>query len=143
MCNRFKKTTKGTVILFGVSVSTAFAVDYFSPAGIALVGQSDVSQGVSTAKAKNDVIFENWEIQDIKSAKKIYDSKKAIFVDARSRENYEDGHIKGAVSLPVCQFDLLIEQFMQKYPLSQFIVTYCSGRACEDSHRLAQALFEI
>jgi hypothetical protein len=35
------------------------------------------------AKTKNDVVLENWEIEDIKAAKKIYDTKQAIFVVAR------------------------------------------------------------
>jgi len=42
---------------------------------------------------------------------KIYDSGEAVFVDARSREDYEEGHIKGAVSLPVGQFHDFIEAF--------------------------------
>jgi rhodanese-related sulfurtransferase len=53
-----------------------------------------------------------------------------------------EGHIPGAVSLPVRSFDEGIADFWQRHAPEQAIVTYCSGRTCEDSHRLAQRLRE-
>jgi rhodanese-related sulfurtransferase len=134
------KTAKQTGILFGVAVIIAFAVNYFSPGGIALVGQWDIIQGVITAKEKNDIVITDLEIGDVTLARKLYDSGKFVFVDARSRDDYEEGHIKGAVSLPVGEFDEKIDVFLEEYSSEKAIVTYCSGRACEDSHRLAQLL---
>ena len=138
-----KRLWKEISLLLGVAIVLAISVNYFSPAGIALVGQWDTSQGVITASAKNDVIVGKLEIEDVKTAKKIYDIGKSLFVDTRSRENYEDGHIPGAVSLPVGQFDELIDAFIDQHSLDQPIVTYCSGRTCEDSHNLAQMLLDF
>jgi rhodanese-related sulfurtransferase len=59
----------------------------------------------------NDVVDYDLGIDDVEIAKQIYDSGEAVFVDARSREDYEEGHIKGAVSLPVGQFHDFIEAF--------------------------------
>lgn len=134
------KTAKQAGILFGVAVIIAFAVNYFSPGGIALVGQWDIIQGVITAKEKNDIVITDLEIGDVTLARKLYNSGKFVFVDARSRDDYEEGHIKGAVSLPVGEFDEKIEAFLEEYSPEKAIVTYCSGRTCEDSHRLAQLL---
>ena len=64
-------------------------------------------------------------------------------MDARSKNHYENGHIPGAVSLPVVQFEERIEFFLNRYPPEQPIVTYCSGRTCEDSHDLAQFLSDL
>jgi rhodanese-related sulfurtransferase len=139
----YKKLTKEITLLLGVSVGLALIVNYFSPAGIALIGQWDTSQGVITARAKNDVVIDALEIEDVKIAKQIYDIGKALFVDARSREDYEDGHIPGAVFLSVGQFDELIGAFIDQHSLDQPIVTYCSGRTCEDSHNLAQLLLDF
>ena len=136
------KTVKAVLLLLAVSIISAFTANYFSPVGIALVGQWDTSQGVVSAKAKNDVVFNNLEIDDLTEAKKLYDNGKTIFVDARSREDYEEGHIKGAVSLPVGLFDERIDAFLQQYSPETAILTYCSGRTCEDSHRLAQLLLD-
>ena len=130
-------------ILLGVSVVLAFIVNYFSPAGIALVGQWDTTQGVIMAKAKNDVVSGKLEIEDPARAKQIFDSGKALFVDARSRDNYNHGHIPGAVSLPVGEFDEHIDAFMDQHGSKQPIVIYCSGRTCEDSHNLARLLMDF
>jgi rhodanese-related sulfurtransferase len=137
------KTSKEVSIILGVSILAAFAVNYFSPAGIALVGQWDTSQGVVTAKAKNNIVIDGIEIGAVDQARELYDSGEYIFVDARSPEDYEEGHIKGAVSLPVGQFEEKIAAFMEHYPPEVSIVTYCSGRTCEDSHHLAEFLLEF
>ena len=125
-----------------VSVVIAFAVNTFSPNGIAWVGQWDTAKGVITAKVNNHILNHDLEIDNVLDAKKIFDSGQAVFVDARSFEAYSDGHIKGAVSLPVMEFDLIIKEFMEQHNPSQFIITYCSGRECEDSHDLAERLVE-
>jgi rhodanese-related sulfurtransferase len=137
------KTIREISVLVGASIIAALAVNYLSPAGITLVGQWDTAKGVITAKGKNDIVFDDLEIGDITLAKKLYDSQKFLFVDARSRADYDEGHIKGAVSLPVGQFDEKIEAFLDQYSPETAIITYCSGRTCEDSHKLAQLLLEI
>jgi rhodanese-related sulfurtransferase len=134
------KTVKEISILVSASIITAFVVNYFSPAGIALVGQWDTSRGVITANEKSDTVLNDLEIGDVTLAKKLYDSQKFVFVDARSQDDYDEAHIKGAVSLPVGQFDEKIEEFLERFPPEKAIITYCSGRTCEDSHRLAQLL---
>jgi rhodanese-related sulfurtransferase len=95
---------------------------------------------VLTANKKNDIVLNNLEIGDVTLAKKLYDSQKFIFIDARSQEDYDEAHIKGAVSLPVGQFDEKIEAFLEQYSPEKAVITYCSGRTCENSHRLAQLL---
>ena len=137
------KTIKEISILVGAAIIAAFAVNYFSPARIALVGQWDTAKGVISANEKNDIVLDDLEIGDVTLAKKLYDSQKFVFVDARSRDDYDQGHIKGAVSLPVGQFDEKIEAFFDQYPPEKAIVTYCSGRTCVDSHELAQFLLEF
>ena len=137
-----KSMAKELVIILGLAISVAFTVNLISPTGIAIVGQWDYTKGVVTAKAKNDVEFNDLELNDINMAKQIYDSQTAIFVDARSGDDYQDGHIRGAVSLPVNQFNALFDSFKGRYPTDSVIVTYCSGRNCDDSHRLAQLLLE-
>jgi len=136
------KTLKEVTIITGISIITAFCVNYFSPNGIALVGQWDTSQGVISAITKNDVVMDELEIDDVTHAKALYDTGNVLFVDARSFEDFIDGHIKGAASLPVGQYDEQIDEFLELHDLDRPIVTYCSGRTCEDSHHLAQLLME-
>lgn len=133
---------RGLVILLGLSVITALLVNHVSPVGIALVGQWDTDKGVVTANAKDDVVVHELEIGSISQAKRIFDRGDALFVDARPEEVFRQGHIAGAVSLPLSEADMMIEGFWDHYPLSTPIITYCSGRECTDSHELADFLLD-
>lgn len=139
---QWNKIIKETIFLLGIAIVFAFIVNLFSPAGIPFVGQWSESPGTAASKANSDVFSGNLEIKDVKAAKQIYDQGKAVFLDARSLESFKNGHIKGAESLPLGQFDDLIETFKKKHPANTFIVTYCSGRTCDDSHRLEELLFD-
>ena len=137
-----KRDFKGLIVLLSFALITAFGVNFFSPGGIELIGQWDKSAGVITAKSKEDVILEDLEIDDIKTAIKIYNTKKVVFVDARSSEDYAEGRIKGALSLPVNRFDERVDAFKEKYSFNTALITYCSGRMCADSYKLAQLLIQ-
>lgn len=133
---------KEIMVLVVLSVALALLVNILSSKGIALFGRWDTSKGVITANPKS--AEEGWpvEIDSAVRAKEIYDKGDVLFVDARSKGNFEDGHIPGAISLPVGQFNKQIESFLNQHPSDQPLVTYCSGRTCEDSHHLARLLFE-
>jgi rhodanese-related sulfurtransferase len=74
--------------------------------------------------------------------RKFYDADAALFVDARSAEEYAEGHIPGAVNLP---FD---DVFRDQSLASSFdgrgkpLVVYCGGGDCELSRNLAFSLIE-
>ena len=138
MVNR--KTIQEIFILLSISVGLAMIVNLLSPSGIPWVGQWDTSQGVISANPTGAAEGKPQEIDSVARAKEISDKGDVLFVDARSQDNYENGHIPEAISLPVGQFDERIESLLNRYSSDQPIVTYCSGRTCEDSHDLAQFL---
>ncbi len=137
------KTIKEIVILVGASVILAMVVNTLSPRGISLVGQWDTAKGVITANLDGNTAGQPEEIDSVAWARSIFDKGDALFVDARSQNDYANGHIPGAISLPVGQFEAGIGLFLNRYPPEQPIVTYCSGRTCEDSHDLARALSDV
>lgn len=53
---------------------------------------------------------------------KLVKEHKAVFVDVRSKESYEAGHIKGAISIPLSE---LLSR-LRDLPPHRFIVTYCA-----------------
>ena len=63
-------------------------------------------------------------------------------MDVRNPETFAEGHIPGAVSLPLGELDARLDDFAAEVPAEQPIVTYCSGRLCQDSHSAAQRLME-
>jgi len=76
----------------------------------------------------------------IDQAKKLFLSHQAVFVDARPRNLYEQGHIQGAFSLPVEAFDQYFFEFLKSTPAKTRIITYCDGEACTLSHELIKML---
>lgn len=134
-----KDIIKEIVILLVAAIVCAFVYNAVSSNRIPLFGKWDTSKGVISARPESDLLPHGSEIDDIGLAKVIYDSG-AFFVDARSTEDYQEGHIKGALSLPAWDYESHIEAFRNTVPLDAVIVTYCSGRECDDSHELAQRL---
>jgi 3-mercaptopyruvate sulfurtransferase SseA len=55
-------------------------------------------------------------------ATKLVKEKKAVFVDVRSKESYDAGHIKGAISIP--ESELL--RRLREIPPKTMIITYCA-----------------
>jgi 3-mercaptopyruvate sulfurtransferase SseA len=53
---------------------------------------------------------------------KMVDEKKAVFVDVRPKDQYEIGHIKGAINIPLT--DLIAR--IKDLPPHKYIVTYCA-----------------
>jgi len=47
---------------------------------------------------------------------------KAVYVDVRSKESYDEGHLPGAVSLPLSQ----LQARFKDLPLKKFLITYCA-----------------
>ena len=137
------KTIKEIVILAGVAVTLALVINYISPRGIALVGQWDTSKGVIDAGTLDENEYRVAEIDQVPEAAKIFYNDDTLFVDARSTEDYENGHIPGAISWPMGQFDERIETFLKRYPPDLPIIIYCSGRTCRDSHNLALLLLDV
>ena len=134
---------KEAIKLLGISIIVALLINVVSPKGIPFFANGIASRSDSSSNAENngeDVIA---EIDDVDAAKQIFDIGKTIFLDARTRDTYDEGHIKGAVSLPLGQFDDNIAEFISRHPLTTPIVTYCSGRNCKDSHELAQLLLAV
>jgi len=138
----FRKAVKEISILLGISVALALIVNTISPGGIALVGQWDTAKGVIAADPYPADEKKLEEIDSADWAKDLFDKGHVLFVDARSQDNYEQGHIPGAILLPLGQYDEKIQSFLSRYSLDQPMVTYCSGRTCEDSHKLARLLSE-
>lgn len=66
----------------------------------------------------------------------------ALIVDARSPELYAEGHIDGAVPLPLVDIDPLLPAFLASVPKERVIVTYCSGFGCPDSFDLGMRLLQ-
>ncbi|HXI82834.1 MAG TPA: rhodanese-like domain-containing protein [Verrucomicrobiae bacterium] len=79
----------------------------------------------------------------LKEAEGLWKSGAGYFLDARSPADYGAGHIAGAISLPVEDFDDHFPQIAPMLTPDAQIITYCDGEECELSNRLMVRLREL
>jgi rhodanese-related sulfurtransferase len=72
-------------------------------------------------------------------AARLFSSGQAVFVDARSAQDYAQGHIEGAVSIPVFAFVQMFPRTRAQLE-GKTIITYCDGEGCTLSQDLADQL---
>ncbi len=63
-----------------------------------------------------------------------------LWVDARPEEEYEKGHIPGALSLNEDDWNGLLPAVLAAWGPERKIVVYCSRKSCNASHGVAERL---
>ena len=137
-----RELIKQLSVLLGTALILAAGVNTVSPRGIPWMGQWDEAKGVVTADQTALAPTLDFEIPDAAAARQLHAGGNVLFVDSRTPADYRAGHIPGALSLPLGEFDHRIDALRSQYAPDHPIVTYCSGRSCQDSHILARRLFE-
>jgi rhodanese-related sulfurtransferase len=80
-------------------------------------------------------------------AEGMYYAHSAVFLDARSPELYDEGHIQGALNLPWEnspweEQGVRFAETLRDFPVETTFVTYCDGEGCSLSRELAMAMLE-
>ena len=113
-----------------LSAILGILVNTVSPDGIPLFGPVPLPD----AGGLNSVSAED--------AYHLFQEKSCVFVDARSEEEFCQGHIPGAQLLTQDDFDETISTFRSLIPQNTPLVTYCSGQGCGSSVEVAEMLLE-
>jgi len=71
-----------------------------------------------------------------------FQNRSALFIDARTSAEYNEGHIPQAVSLPLGSFDYQTP-ILVGLPMDQMLITYCEGESCSESIDLAVHLNDV
>ena len=66
----------------------------------------------------------------------------ALWVDARTRAQFEADHIPGALLLNEDEWEALLPNFLVRWQPDMKVVVYCDSRQCGASHALADLLRE-
>jgi rhodanese-related sulfurtransferase len=74
-------------------------------------------------------------------AKSFYDSSSAVFVDARHDFDFKLGHIKGALNVPLKDYDVA-KNALSAIPKDRMIIAYCDGAGCNSSIELSVRLMK-
>ena len=78
----------------------------------------------------------------LEQARSLYQAGKAVFLDTRDPLSFEEGHIPGALSVPLEDVENYIQQ-LQTLAAKEFIViAYCDGFDCPASTEVAEVIQE-
>ncbi len=84
---------------------------------------------------------EQFPVISLEEARMKFTTQEAIFVDARSKEDYLQEHIEGAINLPYNDFEREYSRlFPILNPLQREIIVYCTGKDCDSSLIVAENL---
>jgi len=76
------------------------------------------------------------------TAKRFFDARAALFLDARDPAEYEKGHIPGAIRLTNAEAQNEPQRVKSLPVEGRPVIAYCEGGACEASLELARFLLE-
>jgi rhodanese-related sulfurtransferase len=126
---------QGLLILI-ISAVVAVTVNRFRTEGISIIGDWSLEARMTTADGRLMII-------SLEEARKFFEMRGATFIDARHEEQYLEGHIEGALSLPWDSFDDYFVEIVDQLDPARPIITYCDGETCDLSHELALFLKDI
>lgn len=79
----------------------------------------------------------------LQQARHFFEQESVLFLDARPENQYAQGHIRGALSLPWQDVDRYFMEMIDLLEEQKRIVTYCDGESCDLSHELALFLKDM
>lgn len=126
--------------LSAIAVFTAFTFNAFSDNGIdpfrEISDSSVIGAGADSAGASGI------RVVDLDEFEKMLKDGATVF-DARTENDYVEGHVPGAILFDYYQFGQYLEK-VQPYLLEDGdIVIYCSSITCDDSELLARELYSL
>jgi rhodanese-related sulfurtransferase len=124
------------VVLSLIAIVLALLVNQVRSDSIPLLGDWSPEARITLKFGKNILI-------PFEEAKDKFLTGSAVFLDARTPELYQEGHIQGARNLPIAEFDQLADKVFMEFPEDTLFVAYCDGEDCVLSAELAVKLKEI
>jgi rhodanese-related sulfurtransferase len=126
-------------VLLGGLLNYSLLANAFSGTLIPKIQQNQLAD----LKSKAEQLYPGISFIDLVSAKKLFDDKLAIFLDARVLQEYETAHISGAINLPVREFLMGEIDPVKILPNKEAVlITYCDGGECEIGLDVAKELSE-
>lgn len=120
----------------GVSLNRAFVAGS-QPSTFTYSKESGTFQPVKASEGQTAEVLEEARLQDVRQ---IIASRSMVLVDGRSEAEYENGHLPGAYSLSVANFDKRFPQFSAEHPKEGAYLIYCGSGQCGLSRQLAGLL---
>ena len=139
---KFSNTVSKAVIIVCVGSVIGILNNTFSRNGIELIGNWGNKTISDSLIVPNNYQPDDPEAVTLSQALESFKSGGTIFIDCRLKEDYDLGHISGAVNLPWEEFEEYYPPLKSSLSESEEIIVYCDGDECELSLLLARELAE-
>lgn len=131
------------IVILIFSTIAALAVNSARSGGITLIG----NWPSRTGSGEGPVIPPSAEPGDppfitLEDAVAKYQSPDIVFIDSRDPEDFQYGHITGAVNIPFDYLDESWDAFIDSLDWDRGYVVYCSGDECETSLNMGRYLYQ-
>jgi rhodanese-related sulfurtransferase len=125
----------GALAILLASGALGIGVNHWSPRGIPIFPE----------RTQDEISFDlppGLVSISLKEALEAFQARSALFVDTRGAEEYAQGHVPGAISLPAREFEERFPYLAEQVELAASVVMYCEGIECGDAVEAAERLFE-
>ncbi|OGL45062.1 MAG: hypothetical protein A2149_09690 [Candidatus Schekmanbacteria bacterium RBG_16_38_11] len=136
-----RRTAIEVIGILLLSIVAGISYNGLSKRGISLIAPKVIEESQSTPSRAGE--SGNLQRISLKDAYNFFSNGEAVFLDARSEEEFKKGHIKNAVSLPYTLPISKKSETLSDIPKSVPLVTYCDGAECNASEVLAIELAEL
>lgn len=123
---------------------------------VLLLGVSALTAWMSYSLSKEPFTLEQFRVSPVEAAageagveiigsveaRRFLELGSHLFLDARSQQEYDQGHIPMAMSLPLREFESTFPQIAPMLDSDTPLVVYCSGTLCDDGLHLILRLRE-
>ncbi|MBZ0183669.1 MAG: rhodanese-like domain-containing protein [Melioribacteraceae bacterium] len=129
-----------------INIKVLFSIVIISSV-IGLIFNTFSSERISLIREKEEILFTNitdlnpdstsTEIRalDTKTVKELFDQEKAVFIDARDKWEFGEGHISGAINVAEYKYDK-DKSKLENIAKDRLIIIYCGGDDCDLSKRV-------
>jgi rhodanese-related sulfurtransferase len=128
----FRQTIREALILLVASSFLGFLYTGFTGRGF--FGTAKTREAAHSIPNSGSMMI------SLDEAKHLYDAG-ALFLDSRHAFDFRLGHIRGALSMPLPEFDAHLGQLVS-VPKEKSLVAYCDGADCNSSIELAGRLYD-
>lgn len=129
-----RTVARETLIVISISVSLGLLYAAVYHKGLFAPASPTAATAQSTTPAP--------EMISLPEARRLFEGGEALFVDARHEYDFQQGHIRSAINVPLREFSQRRGEFAT-VQTDRTIVTYCDGSECNSSMELAAHLSEM
>jgi rhodanese-related sulfurtransferase len=143
-----KKFFWQSFVILALSLVIGLAYNQFSKAPLPLFETYDahkvdlILNNKTGSEAPGETKIPEFDEIDAETLQSLVEAETAVLLDARPPEDFQQGYIPCATSLPISNFKETYDTVSHLLSEDKIIICYCEGFNCTDSSMLAMELYK-